>query len=165
MLRLDPNGKINVEVYNLYLRKISEINSTSINSDIDLKIEWMTSGGLGLFKDQLYISYKDMNYYQSILVTDLTGHYITKHVLIQTSIFILLNSFTFDQFGNILFTTEGRVCFFSTFLNKTRNCTEITIDDDLISFDYPLYSQVDQSGRLVVIDSMKQKIQFYGPGP
>ncbi len=156
------SAKINIDVYNLNLRKTSEINSTSINSAIVLHNSWWFSAGLGFCKNQLYLSFKDVNYYQSILVTDINGHYITKHVLIQTSFIYLVNCFTFDHFGNILFTIGGQMCLFSTFLNKTRKCTEIS-QDRLSSNGYPLYAKVDQSGRLVAIDSMKQKVQFYAP--
>jgi hypothetical protein len=156
------SAKINIDVYNLNIRKTSEINSTLINSAIVLHdILWL-SAGLGFFNNQLYISFKDVNYYQSILVTDINGQYITKHVLIQTSLIYLVNSFTFDHFGNILFTTGGQMCLFSTYLNKTKKCTEIT-QERLSSNVYPLYAQVDQSGRLVAIDSIKQKVQFYAP--
>jgi hypothetical protein len=111
------SAKINIDVYNLNIRKTSEINSTLINSAIVLHDIWWLSAGLGFFNNQLYISFKDVNYYQSILVTDINGRYITKHVLIQTSLIYLVNSFTFDHFGNNLFTTGGQMCLFSTYLN------------------------------------------------
>jgi hypothetical protein len=158
------NSQINIDVYDVNLRKISEINCTSINSDIDTYGYWLTTASLGFFNNQLYISYLDKNSTQIILVTDINGQYITKHVLIQTSLYYWLNSFTFDHFRNILFTTGSQICLFSTILNN-RKCIDITINDSFYFslFDYKLYAKVDQSGRLVVIDSFEKKLKFYGP--
>jgi hypothetical protein len=173
LIRKGGLSKINIDVYDLNLRKISEINA------IDLDTTMFISGGLGLFNNQLYIYYEDMNLTQIILVTDLNGQYITKYVLIQTPFYFYLNPFTFDYFGNILFTTGGKLCLINTFLNKMRKCTQVIIDDSpylAMSYydysssldywstvNYPLYAQVDQSGRLVVIDSFEKKVKFYGP--
>ena len=164
LLWIGKYTKINIDVYNLSLRKISEINSTSINSAIYIYGYGSVTAGLGLFNNQLYISYKDRNYYRSILVTDINGQYITKHVSIKTFA-SSINSLIFDHYGNILFTLEGQLYLFSTFLNMTRKCIEKTIDPlyYFSTFDYPLYAQVDQSGSLVVIDSFEKKVQFYGP--
>jgi hypothetical protein len=165
LLWVGKDTKINIDVYNLSLRKISEINSTSINSAIDIYPEyWSVRTGLGLFNNQLYIFYKDVNSYQSILVTDINGQYITKHVLIEY-FSELINPITFDHFGNILFTMEGQLCLFSIFLNMTRKCIEKTINPlyYFSTFNYPLYAQMDLSGRLVVIDVNYRKMQFYGP--
>jgi hypothetical protein len=153
--------EINIDVYNVYLRKISEINSTSINSAFDRYIFQPLSTVLGSFNNQLYISYKDRNnFYESILVTDINGQYITTIALIGIISFQKINSFIFDHFGNILF-TRSQICLFSTFLKQIK-CNEKT-RGYLSFYNDPLFAQMDQSGRLVVIDSMKQKVQFYGP--
>jgi hypothetical protein len=156
------SSKINMDVYNLYLRKISETNTTSINSNL-INFNRL-SPALVYFDNQLYISYKDEAHYQYIMVTDINGQFIKTYSLIQTSIVAYMYSFTFDHFGNILFTSMGQLCIFETSLNRTINCTEIFRFDEYssqLTYDYPLYAQVDQSGRLIVIDSFKQKIQIY----
>jgi hypothetical protein len=169
LLRIGGLSKINIDVYDLNLRKLSEINCTSINSAYDTNGYWLTNAGLGLFNNQLYISYNDENNILIIFVTDLNGQYITKHVLIKSRYYDLLNPLTFDHFGNILFTIEGQLCLFSTVLNKIRKCILIFIDHSptweyyRLPYEIPLYAQVDLSGRLVVIDSINKKMQFYGP--
>jgi hypothetical protein len=164
--------KIHLDVYNMYLRKTSEINTTSINN-INNHIyadSWFTTG-LGFFRNQLYISYKNFDLDQYIMVTDINGRYITTYSLILTFVHNFMNPFTFDNFGNILFTSMGQLCLHDTFLNKTKKCIvnmdfwtyiiENQIDLLQIMNDYPLYAQVDQSGRLIAIDSFKKKIKLY----
>jgi hypothetical protein len=171
LLRMGGLPKINIDVYDLNLRKISEINCTSINSAYDTNGYGLSNACLGLFNNQLYISHNDENFTQIIFVTDLNGQYITKYVLIKSRYYDLLNPLTFDHFGNILFTLEGQLCLFSTVLNKIRKCIQIFIDHspswNSLSYELPheipLYAQVDLSGRLVVIDSVNKKMQFYGP--
>jgi hypothetical protein len=160
------NFKINIDVYSLYLKKTSEMNTTSINDNaIDL---FGLSLAIVYFDNQLYISYKNIFGYQYIMVTDIMGQYIKTFALIETSFHFQMNSFTVDNFGNILFTSMGQLCLFDTSLNITKSCIDNLNFNEynaIYSFynDYPLYAQVDQSGRLVAIDSFKQKIQLYGP--
>jgi hypothetical protein len=51
----------------------------------------------------------------------------------------------------------GKLCLFEISLNETRNC----IENYESSYNYPLFAQVDQSGRLIAIDSLKKKIKLY----
>jgi hypothetical protein len=164
---LYDESKIFIDVYNLYLRKISEINTTSIINNAINKNQRLP--GIVFFNNKLYITYTGTNNYQYIMVTDINGQYITTHNLIQTSVASYMGSFTLDNFGNILYTSMGKLCLFDTVLNKTINCTQneylneykSTPDYFLWDNDYPLYSKLDQSGRLVTIDSFKHTIQLY----
>jgi hypothetical protein len=159
-------SKIFIDIYNLYLRKISEINTTSIINNAINKNQRLP--GIEFFNNKLYITYKDANNFQYIMVTDINGQYITTYNLIQTLVDSYMGSFTLDNFGNILYTSMGKLCLFDTVLNKTINCTQNkylneyknTLEYLLWDQDYPLYSKLDQSGRLVTIDSFKHTIQL-----
>jgi hypothetical protein len=153
-------SSIHIDVNNLYLRKTSEINTTSIiNNAFKFNSQ---SLAMVYFNSQLYISYVDLDFYHYIMVTHINGEFITKYFLIKTPIIwtnymIVRESFTVDYFGNILFTSMGKLCLFEISLNETRNC----IENYESSYNYPLFAQVDQSGRLIAIDSLKKKIKLY----
>jgi len=159
-------NKINIDVYSLYLRKISEMNTNSINDNaITLSGR---SPSIVYFNNKLYISYKDDFKFQYIMVTDIKGQYIKTYALMEIFFYFQMNSFTVDNFGNILFTSMGQLCLFDSSLNITKSCIDNLNYNEYnaifgFSNDYPLYAQVDQSGRLVAIDSFKQKIRLYGP--
>ena len=168
----DFKFKINLDVYSLYLKKTSEMNTTSINDNaFDL---YGLSLAIVYYDNQLFISYKNwFSEYQYIMVTDINGQYIKTYTLIHRSLmetffYFPMNSFTVDNFGNILFTSMGQLCLFDSSLNITKSCIDNLNYNEYNAIysnmnDYPLYAQVDQSGRLVAIDSFKQKIQLYGP--
>jgi hypothetical protein len=164
------SDKIFIDIYDLNLRKVSEMDTTTINNKHNNMSQYSTA--IVLFNNHLYISYKDQYFYQYIIVSDINGQYITTYSLIQTSISYFMNYFTLDYFGNILYTSMGKLCLFETSLNKTSNCIENLgfneykkergINSSYYDVnDYPLYAQLDQSGRLVAIDSFKKKIKLY----
>jgi hypothetical protein len=149
------------------------MNTTSINDNaIDL---FGLSLALVYYDNQLYISYKNwFSGYQYIMVTDINGQYIKTYALMETFFllfklyFFPMNSFTVDNFGNILFTSMGQLCLFDSSLNITKSCIDNLNYNEYnaiygFSNDYPLHAEEDQSARLVAIDSFKQKIQLYGP--
>ena len=159
----DTNGipVIGINIYNLNLRKLSEMNTTTINNNVKNLIG--SSLELFFFMNKLYISAVDDASNRYIIVTDNDGHYITTYFLIKNSPIYPIKTISFDHFGNFLYTNIDQICLFKTALNKTTSCKEILDLNQNTHYFWlqPLYAKIDQSGRLVAINSLGKKIQFY----
>lgn len=154
-------GHYQIDVYSWYLRKLYELNTTSIKSYGGVAV------ALGLFANQLYIGcrgydFDDLSGYFFILLTDINGQFIKTFRLIQNSqLSYIMNSISFDRFGSILFTLADKLtCLFVISLNVTtcNSCNTCMEVENSFLFS----AKVDQSGRLVTIDPSRQKIQIYG---
>ena len=148
---ISNNYEIVINVYNLFLRKTSEMNTTSINSN--LKSSYPRLHKMYVYWNQIYIYYVDWSsIFTFILVADLDGQYIKTYNLESYS---WVNSIVFDQYNNMIFTPNGKVCLFDSFIN---NVTCSFMADRY--FDY-LYANIDQSGRFVTIDPVNGKIEVF----
>jgi hypothetical protein len=144
--------EININVYNLYLRQISEINTISINSN--LKSNYTRWHRMYIYNNKIYIFYADwINILSYVLVADINGKYINRY---NFGCYFWVNSIAFDPFDNMIFTTNGQICLFDSISNNVTNNYPSTYD----FFNYQ-YANIDQSGRLVVINSKYGKIKIY----
>ena len=144
--------KIVINVYNLFLRKTSEINTTSINSN--LKSNYARLHKIYIVWNRIYIYYVDWSSISAfILVANINGEYMKTYNLDHYS---WINSLVIDQYENMIFTPNGKICLFNSILNNVTNCSFLSDTN----FDY-LYTNIDQSGRLVTIDPIKGKISIF----
>ena len=161
-MHVDNTYKLTISIYNLYLRKLSDMNVTSINGNIKPLYAYIDT--FVIHRNQIFISYLTDNNLGNILVTDINGQYIQTHFLLnyQSSKFWTygiekwITCMMFDQYENILFTSFGQLCLFSSTLNTT-NCGILPFS---VSNTF-LYANMDESGRLVFIDQENKKIKFF----
>jgi len=152
-MTVDSNQfEININVYNLYLRQISKINTISINSN--LKSNYTRWHRMYIYNDKIYIFYADwINILSYVLVADINGKYINTY---NFGCYYWVNSIAFDTLDNMIFTANGQIFLFDSISNNVTN-------NDLSPYDYfnYQYANTDQSGRLVVINPKYGKIKIY----
>ena len=160
---------IRIDIYNLNLRKIAEMNTISIN---DYFSNYKAYFSLTYYNNQLFIV-NQMNsfpYELNMLVTDSNGQLIETYQLQDSSVMkiVACPSIVNDRFGNILYAYRNQLCLFNLIKNKTSSCMNLNMIKTMIHYaeenkDYDLttYLNLDQSGRLVLLNTLSKKILFY----
>ena len=143
---------IHIDVYNLYLRKTSEINTTSISKYFSNANLWRLSS-VSYYNNQMYMLYyqASFSFERNMFVTDSNGQLIGIYQLKKSNEY-LDSFFINDYFGNILYTYKNHLCLLNLTTNITIGCTEAyPITWYIIWLD--TYLNMDQSGRLVLLNN------------
>ena len=170
-----PNfNKLYIHIYNLNLRKISEMNTSSIANYISNGQVVPYSILLSYYNNQIFISYQNNSfpYELYMLVADsncqLIGIYKLQNSspevgyrVAYTSMFTRWRwSFINDRFGNILYVNQNQICLFNLTTYITTGCTE-AYPISMYDIWWYTYLNMDQSGRLVLLNARSNKILFF----